>query len=504
MKPSLNFLSAEAAAASPAKAAGALIVFGAFLSRGKLAMTPSASRWNAEHGHGIKRAFARGTFDAKPGSTMLLAESEEFPGGAAVVGLGEIREFTPAAFGRALAKAAEAFAWAKEQAYTVTEWLPDALSPKDCARIFAASTLNALTERATLATERDGSKAPRTKKVLWLEAKAGDGVEKGLKLGAAVAEGERIARGLADLPGNVCTPEFLAAAAEAGAKEASGVRVTVMDEKKIAEAGMGALLSVAKGSAVPPRFVAISYEGGKKGDAPIAFVGKGLTFDAGGISLKPASGMADMIYDMSGAAAVIGTVFACARAGLKVNLLGVFGACENLPSGSASKPGDVVKSYSGKTIEILNTDCEGRMVLADALAWTAERKPAVMIDAATLTGACCVALGDAYSGLFCADRALADEILAAGRDALDEAWPLPMGPAYAELMKSNAADIANQASKRWGGASSAAAFLSVFAGRTPWAHLDVAGTANTEGRSRSATGRPVPLFMQFVFNRLKK
>lgn len=381
---------------------------------------------------------------------------------------------------------ARAFAWAESQAYTVQEWLPPKTSGKSSARLFSTAVLNALTPRFTLKTEHDDG--IRTKRIFWIDDLVTDKLVQGLDEGVVTAEAMSISRDLADLPGNVCTPAYLAEAVQNAAAGMTTVEVEVLDEHQIEELGMGAFLSVAKGSTVPPRFIAIRYRGTNAALPPVAFVGKGITFDTGGISLKPAANMADMTYDMSGAAVVIGTVMAAARAKLPVNLLGVVAACENLPSGSAAKPGDVVTSLSGKTIEILNTDCEGRMILADALTWTARQKPELIIDAATLTGACCVALGAPYSGLFTSDDALAYDLIKAGRDSLDDVWRLPVGAEYAKLMKTPAADIANQATVRDGGASSAAAFLSVFAEDVRWAHLDIAATANTSGRDRHSTG----------------
>ena len=500
MEPRLQFLQAGIGTAAPSEIGGALLIVGAFLSEGKLVLTTSAAQIDAEFDGIISSRFERGIFSAKAGSTQYLTEADAFPGGVAVLGLGDVETFSAQVYRDALEKVFSAFSWAPVQAYTAVEWLPNSLKDRASARLFASVTLNALTKRAALRSKADDK--PGTASVLWVDARPSKKVLAGLEEGRITAEGMSIMRGLADLPGNVCTPDYLARAVLAAAKDVPGLTATVLDEKAIAEAGMGAFLSVARGSVVPPRFIALEYLGGKKDEAPVALVGKGITFDAGGISLKPAANMADMTYDMSGAAAVIGTVFAAARAGLKINLLGVAAACENLPSGSASKPGDVVTSLSGKTIEILNTDCEGRMILADALTWTARRRPALMIDAATLTGACCVALGAPYSGLFTADEHLLTALSAAGRASLDEVWPMPVGPAYEKLMKSNAADIANQASTREGGASSAAAFLSVFTEGVPWAHLDIAATANTSGRERASTGRPVPLLLQFLFDRL--
>lgn len=501
MTPALRFLSAAITTASPDEASGSLFIAGVFLNGGKPRLTPSAAAFDETRGGALTRMIECGAFDAKAGSTLFLGETEAFPNGFAVLGLGEEKDFSRKVFAECAAKAARAFAWAESQAYAVQEWLPPKTSGKSSARLFSTAVLNALTPRFTLKTEHDDG--IRTKRIFWIDDLVTDKLVQGLDEGVVTAEAMSISRGLADLPGNVCTPAYLAEAVQNAAAGMTTVEVEVLDEHQIEELGMGAFFSVAKGSTVPPRFIAIRYRGTNAALPPVAFVGKGITFDTGGISLKPAANMADMTYDMSGAAVVIGTVMAAARAKLPVNLLGVVAACENLPSGSAAKPGDVVTSLSGKTIEILNTDCEGRMILADALTWTARQKPELIIDAATLTGACCVALGAPYSGLFTSDDALAYDLIKAGRDSLDDVWRLPVGAEYAKLMKTPAADIANQATVRDGGASSAAAFLSVFAEDVRWAHLDIAATTNTSGRDRHSTGRPVPMLMRFLLKKMR-
>lgn len=403
MTPALRFLSAAITTASPDEASSSLFIAGVFLNGGKPRLTPSAAAFDETRGGALTRMIECGAFDAKAGSTLFLGETEAFPNGFAVLGLGEEKDFSRKVFAECAAKAARAFAWAESQAYAVQEWLPPKTSGKSSARLFSTAVLNALTPRFTLKTEHDDG--IRTKRIFWIDDLVTDKLVQGLDEGVVTAEAMSISRGLADLPGNVCTPAYLAEAVQNAAAGMTTVEVEVLDEHQIEELGMGAFLSVAKGSTVPPRFIAIRYRGTNAALPPVAFVGKGITFDTGGISLKPAANMADMTYDMSGAAVVIGTVMAAARAKLPVNLLGVVAACENLPSGSAAKPGDVVTSLSGKTIEILNTDCEGRMILADALTWTARQKPELIIDAATLTGACCVALGAPYSGLFTSDGA---------------------------------------------------------------------------------------------------
>jgi leucyl aminopeptidase len=326
-------------------------------------------------------------------------------------------------------------------------------------------------------------------------------VAAGLTRGQAIAEGTHLARECANRPGNVCTPSYLAAQARKLGKD-HGLKVSVLDRKDCEKLGMGSFLAVAQGSDEAPKFIVAQWLGAAKGDAPVVLVGKGITFDSGGISIKPSAEMDEMKYDMGGAASVLGTLHAVARMKAKVNLIGIIPACENMPSGRAIKPGDVVKSMSGQTIEILNTDAEGRLILCDALTYAERFKPAVVVDIATLTGACVVALGHHRSGLFSADDALAAELLAAGEQGLDPAWRMPLDEEYEEGLKSHYADVANVAG-RAGGAITAATFLKRFTSRFRWAHLDVAGTAWKSGAAKGATGRPVPLLTHFVLGRTR-
>jgi len=266
---------------------------------------------------------------------------------------------------------------------------------------------------------------------------------------------------------------------------------------------MRTLLSVAQGSAEPPRFITLEYHGGPKNMKPVVLVGKGITFDTGGISIKPAAEMDEMKFDMCGAAAVLGTLKAAGEMRLPVNLVGAIPATENMPGGRATRPGDVVKSLSGQTVEILNTDAEGRLILCDALTYIERFRPAAVIDIATLTGACVIALGHVATGLFANDEALARELLAAGESAYDRVWRLPLWEDYQEQLKSNFADFANIGG-RPAGAVTAACFLARFARKYQWAHLDIAGTAWMSGKEKGATGRPVPLLTQFLVNRAGK
>jgi leucyl aminopeptidase len=327
-----------------------------------------------------------------------------------------------------------------------------------------------------------------------------DACAKELKLaveqGAAMVEGMNLAKDLGNLPPNICTPTYLGKTAQGLAKK-TGLKVEVLGLKQIEALGMGSFLSVAKGSEIPPQFIVIRHQGGKAGEAPIVLVGKGITFDTGGISLKPGEAMDEMKYDMCGAASVIGTMYSTALMKLKKNVIGVIPTCENMPSGKATRPGDIVKSMSGQTIEILNTDAEGRLILCDALTYVERFKPKAVIDIATLTGACIIALGHVHSGLFSDDQGLADDLLKAGHASLDTVWRLPLDAAYHEQLKSNFADVANIGG-RPAGSVTAACFLSRFTEKYKWAHLDIAGTAWKSGAAKGATGRPVPLLLNYL------
>ena len=321
----------------------------------------------------------------------------------------------------------------------------------------------------------------------------------GLVLGEAIAAGVNLAKETANRPGNHCTPTYLGEEAKRIGRE-FGMKVQVLDRKAVEKLGMGSFLSVSRGSDEPLRFIVVEYNGAAKKSAPVVLVGKGITFDTGGISLKPAPDMDEMKFDMGGAASVLGTLRAIGQLKPKVNLVGLIPTCENMPSGSATKPGDVVVSMSGQTIEILNTDAEGRLILCDALTYAERYKPAAVVDVATLTGACIIALGHHHAGLFSSDDVLADELLAASRQAQDPCWRLPLDEEYDDALKSHFADMANVGS-RAGGSITAAKFLQRFAGKFPWAHLDVAGVAHRSGANKGATGRPVGLLTHFVLAR---
>ena len=340
------------------------------------------------------------------------------------------------------------------------------------------------------------------KKLTLLSTKATQTeVERGAKHAQAIAAGMAFTKDLGNLPPNLCHPSFLAEEAKTLAKEHKNLKVEILDEKKLKELGAGAFLAVSQGSEQPPRMIVLNYQGGKKTEKPFALVGKGVTFDTGGISIKPAAGMDEMKYDMCGAASVFGTLRAVLELQLPINLVCLLACAENMPSGRATRPGDIVTSMSGQTVEILNTDAEGRLVLCDTLTYAERFKPQAVIDIATLTGACIVALGANTSGLMGNDDNLVQQLLDAGRSADDRAWQLPLFDEYQEQLDSPFADIANIGGPK-AGTITAGCFLSRFTKNYHWAHLDIAGTAWVSGgKDKGATGRPVPLLTQYLLDR---
>jgi leucyl aminopeptidase len=327
-----------------------------------------------------------------------------------------------------------------------------------------------------------------------------DEARRGLAHGKAIAVGQALLRDLGNLPGNVCTPRYLAQQAKELAREHRTLKVRVLDEPAIRRLKMGCLLAVSRGSAQPPRFIILEYRGGARGAAPVALVGKGVTFDTGGISLKDPAAMDEMKYDMCGAGSVLATLAVAALLKLRINLVGLIAAVENMPSDRATRPGDIVTSAAGKTVEVLNTDAEGRLILCDALNYARRYRPAAVIDIATLTGACVIALGHHHTGIMGNDDALARELVQAGVRASDRGWQLPLTEEYAEQLRSNFADLANIGG-RDGGAITAGAFLGRFTTGMKWAHLDIAGTAWHSGANKGGPGRPVPRLADFLIHR---
>ena len=327
--------------------------------------------------------------------------------------------------------------------------------------------------------------------------------EKAILEGQAIANGMQVTRDLANLPANVCTPTYLSEQARDIGKKYKSIKVDVLDEKQMSELGMGSLLSVSRGSEEPAKLIILEYKGTKKTSNPIVLVGKGVTFDTGGISIKPSAAMDEMKYDMCGAASVLGALIAAAEIELPLNIIGVIPATENMPSGKATKPGDIITSMSGQTIEVLNTDAEGRLILCDALTYCERYRPDVVIDIATLTGACIIALGKHASGLLSNHNPLARDLLNASETSGDRAWQLPLWEEYNQQLSSPFADMANISGGREAGTITAACFLSRFSEKFHWAHLDIAGTAWHSGKKKGATGRPVPLLVQYLLDRCK-
>jgi leucyl aminopeptidase len=321
----------------------------------------------------------------------------------------------------------------------------------------------------------------------------------GVRIADAIANGAALARDLGNRPPNVCTPSHLADIARSLAKRFRQIETRVLGEREMKQLGMGALLSVTQGAAEPAKLIVLQYRGGAERAAPVALCGKGITFDTGGISMKPPPKMDEMKFDMCGAASVLGSFAAAAELELECNLVGVIPTCENMPGGKATRPGDIVTSMSGQTVEVINTDAEGRLILCDAITYARRFKPRYLLDIATLTGACVVALGHVYTGVFSNDEQLATELLAAGERSLDLAWRLPLHDEYGDTLRSNFADFANSGT-RDGGASVAANFLSRFVEGLKWAHLDIAGVAWRSNSNKGATGRPVPLLVDFLLD----
>jgi leucyl aminopeptidase len=454
-------------------------------------------------GGALTRAYTAGDFKGKRDETVLAYGS-----GAAqrvlLVGVGKPEEAGRSGVRRAAAVAAKRARGAGLSAYAFAALAGarGSATARDLGQVAVEGAAQggwAFTELKQPSDDRKGAVESVTIVVAAAERAEADA---GRATGDAIAAGHRLARTLQMQPGNVCTPDYLAQQARALA-ERHGFSLTVLDRSALNKEGMGALLAVAQGSAEEPRFIVLEHRGA--GDAaPVALVGKGVTFDSGGISIKPAANMEDMKYDMSGAAAVLGTFEALGRMKPQVNVIGAIPATENLPSGTALKPGDVIRSHLGKTIEIVNTDAEGRLILGDALSYVRRFKPAAILDAATLTGAVVVALGAHAIGVMGTDDALIGEVSTAGERAGERCWPLPLWDEYRELLKSEIADMKNSGG-RGAGTIAGGWFLKEFVEGAPWAHLDIAGTAYTEGegphQAKGPTAIGVRLFTEFLLRR---
>jgi leucyl aminopeptidase len=456
---------------------------------------------DAQAGGAIAAALARGDLPAKAGSTLLVGLGAGPIDRALLVSLGDEGEVAQKVFTEAARAAVRALA--ATGAKDAVSWLGE-VTVSDRGAGWAARTQAIAAREAAYRFDRMKSKrdaSPRGPSSIGFgcERAQSGAILAELRTATALADGMDLAKDLGNLPGNVCTPSHLAETAKALGRE-FGLKVEVLERKQMEALKMGALLAVAQGSALAPKLIIVRYEGAGAKQAPVVLVGKGITFDTGGISIKPAAEMDEMKFDMCGAASVLGTLRAVAALEPKVNLIGVIPACENMPSGTATRPGDIVTSMSGQTIEILNTDAEGRLILCDALTYAERFKPAAVIDIATLTGACVVALGHHHSGLFTQSDALAAELSAAGREMADTCWRMPIDDDYQDALKSNFADMGNVGG-RAGGAITAACFLARFTKAYEWAHLDIAGTAWKSGAAKGSSARPVPLLTRFVLGR---
>ena len=464
---------------------------------------PGVEDIDSASGGQITRLIRGGDISGRAGNTRMLSD---LPGVRAkrvlIVGLGKKSEFGVPAFRRAITAAINSIRGTR-----ITEVVSyigaEEVTGAD-AYYLARYTVETIGASLYSFHETKSGRAPRKpalKRIGFGVASRGDSKKavRGGKHAAAIVEGMSLAKDLGNLPPNICTPAYLAKTAQKLGRRFKRVTTKVLAEAEIKRLGMHSFLSVTSGTTLPAKLILMQYKGGGR-DKPIVLIGKGITFDAGGISLKPGPGMDEMKFDMCGAASVIGTLLVAAKLQLPVNLNVIVPACENLPSGTATRPGDIITSMSGKTIEVLNTDAEGRLILCDALTYSRRYKPDVVIDVATLTGACVIALGHHRTALMTRNDELAGELLDAGIGADDRGWQLPIAEEYSNQLKSNFADFANVGG-RDGGAVTAACFLAKFTEGLNWAHLDIAGTAWRGGNAKGSTGRPVPMLSEFVLRR---
>ncbi|CAG9266284.1 putative cytosol aminopeptidase [Paraburkholderia unamae] len=485
-------------------AADDAIVIGLFEDEGR-GMSKTGQMADRLTGGQLSRHAAIDGFSGAPGNVLCVRE----PAGLRTrrliaVGLGKAASYDRDAWLRAAQSAAKALGPA---ARSVTWALPAIAAWGDDVSGYALATILALRSVAYATTAYRSPPVPPPVVAAMLEVAVAvrapheEAMTQALAYASAVADGVDVARELGNAPGNVCTPAWLGEAA-ASLAAPGGLDVEVLGPAQLRELKMHALLAVGQGSDAPPCLIVMRHAGGLPDEAPVVLIGKGVTFDAGGISLKPGAAMDEMKFDMCGAAAVIGTMKAVAALGLRMNVVGIVAACENLPDGRAFKPGDVITGMSGKTIEVLNTDAEGRLILSDALTYAQRLKPAAMVDVATLTGAAVVALGHHYSALFANDEPLAAALLASGARSGDAAWRMPLGAPYQEALRSGIADM-NNLGGAGAGATTAACFLERFVEGHAWAHLDIAGTAWRSGPEKGATGRPVALLVDFLARRAR-
>jgi len=485
---------------SPEKQRSACIVVGVFEPRKLTA--PAELLDTASKGY-LSDIIRRGDMEGKSGRTLLLHNVPGLLGDRVLlVGLGREKDFREREYREAVRAAVKTLD--ETGAFDGSIYLTEVpVRKRDVAwriRQAAITALDTVYRFDAMKSKKEEVRRPVRKLTLMVErrnelARA----ETAAREGEAIGQGMALAKDLGNLPGNVCTPTYLAERAREMA-ERTGLNCEILDRAQCEALKMGSFLSVANGSRQPPKFIILEHKGGKPGEKPVVLVGKGITFDTGGISLKPGEGMDEMKFDMCGAASVIGTMQAAAALKLPLNLVALVPTTENMPGGAATKPGDIVTTMSGQTVEILNTDAEGRLILCDALTYAERFEPACVVDVATLTGACVIALGHVATGLYSNNDSLARELQGAGDEAHDRAWHMPLWDDYQEQLKSNFADMANIGG-RPAGSVTAACFLSRFARKFDWAHLDIAGTAWKSGAAKGATGRPVPMLTHFLLGR---
>lgn len=488
---------------SPEKQRSACVVVGVFEPR-KLSLAAELID-RSSNGY-VSDIIRRGDMEGKLGSTLLLHNvPNTLCDRVLLVGLGKEREFREKEYRQSVQTAIKMLneTGSMEAVLYISEITVKRRDVGWKIEQAVVMALESVYRFDRLKSKQDEVRRPLRRLILSVPRRNELGAaERAVERGCAIGGGVNLAKDLGNLPGNICTPTYLADQAK-GVGKLFNFDVEVLEEKDMVKLGMGALLSVSKGSRQPPKLIVMQYRGADKKQKPQVLVGKGITFDSGGVSIKPAADMDEMKYDMCGAASVLGTLKAAAQLHLPLNIVGIIPSCENMPDGNANKPGDIVTSMSGKTIEVLNTDAEGRLILSDALTYAERFEPESVIDVATLTGACVIALGHHASGLFSSNDGLQREIQNAADYAYDRVWPMPLWDDYQEQLKSNFADMANIGG-RAGGSITAACFLSRYTQKYPWAHLDIAGTAWRSGKEKGATGRPVPLLTHFLIQRAER
>ena len=486
----------------PGRSKAGCTVVGVFESR---KLSRSAEQLDQLSQGYLAKLVNRGDMDGKSGTTLLLHNVANVAAERVLlVGLGREAEFRARQYREALAAAIRAAnaTGAKDVEIHLTAVEVDGHDAQWRAQQAVIVARESVYRFDAMKSRKEAAgSALRSVTLAFAKGDMRD-AETGARQGAAVAEGMALTKDLGNLPPNVCTPSYLADQARELAKRYK-MKLQVLEREDMKKLGMGTLLAVAQGSAEPPKFIVLEHRGGAKAAKPVVLVGKGITFDTGGISIKPSAEMDEMKYDMSGAGSVLGTMRAVGELKLPLNVVALVPTTENMPGGRATRPGDIVKSLSGQTVEILNTDAEGRLILCDALTYAERYEPSAVIDVATLTGACVIALGHVATGLFSNDDPLAQEILEAADKSYDRAWRMPLWDDYQDQLKSNFADFANIGG-RPAGSVTAACFLARFARKFKWAHLDIAGTAWRSGKEKGATARPVPLLTQFLLGRVRR